>query len=127
MKKQIPISKDDTTKRYGSGERVEVCTINGVLHLVLGDREVAINDDAGVISLPDNPYAGTFSSPAAAADWVFTDDKLPISRIPYVRRDFLDLDADDRLRLAQAFNHVHSVGWIDAFARMHGDVWPSCA
>jgi len=125
MKKHIPTSEDAITSGYGLGERVEVCTINGALHLVLGDRKVAINDNAGIISIPGNPYAGTFASLAGAADWVFTEDDLPFSRIPSVRRDFLDLDDDGRLRLAMAFNHIHSLGWIDAFARMHEDAWPS--
>lgn len=123
MKKQIPNGKDDIANRYDSGERVEVCTINGALHLVIGDRTVAIKDDAGVISVPGNPYAGTFASPAAAADWVFTEDRLPVSDIFHVRRDFLDLDDVDRDRLAAAFNHVHSMGLIDDFARMHVDGW----
>jgi hypothetical protein len=55
---------------------------------------------------------------------VFTEDRLPISKIAYVRRNFLDLDADARARLAAAFNHVHSMGYIDDFAQMHTDGWP---
>jgi hypothetical protein len=125
MKKQITESKDEITKRYGSGERVEVCTINGTPHLVLGERTVSLNNDSGVISIPGHPYAGTFTSPSAAADWVFTEDRLPISNISHVRRDFLDLDAAERDRLAAAFNHVHSLGLIDDFAQMHVDGWPS--
>ena len=111
-------------EQYSPSHQLETRTVKGEMRLILGEQEVMVQEVEGKIIIPDNPYAGTFTGPTDAADWVFTDGNLPINTGSKVRRNFLDLNQEDKARLAAAFNHVHSLGYIDEFAQMHLELFP---